>query len=94
MIFHVVGGEGTGVFLAEIFVDAVAYGAYLLILAVDDGEVVQHHEQLDIRHHLFVHVLPVAGACQYGFRSRMVDDVMDIVGFEFMQDRHSNSSVC
>lgn len=32
MIFHIVGGERTGIFLAKIFVDAIAYGAYLLIL--------------------------------------------------------------
>ena len=44
MIFHIVGGERTGIFLAKIFVDTVAYGAYLLIFAIDNGEVVQHHE--------------------------------------------------
>ena len=44
MIFHIVGGERTGIFLAKIFVDAIAYGAYLLIFAIDNGEVVQHHE--------------------------------------------------
>ena len=93
MIFHIVGGKGAGVFLTEIFVDTVTHGTYFLVLAVDDGEVVQHHEQFDIRHLLFVHVLPVSGACQYGFSPRMVDDVMDIVGFEFMQNRYSDGSV-
>ena len=38
MIFHIVGGERTGIFLAKIFVDAIAYGAYLLIFAIDNDK--------------------------------------------------------
>ena len=93
MILHVFCLERARIFLAEILVDAVTHSADLLVFTVDDGEVVQHHKQPDLRHHLFVHILPVVGTRQYGFCSRMVDDMVDVIRLELMQDRHGNSSV-
>ena len=42
------------IFLSEILVNPVTHYPYFLILALDDGEIVQHHEQFDIGHHLLV----------------------------------------
>ena len=93
MIFYISRSKRTGIFLSEIFIDPVAYHAYILVLTFDDGEIIQHHEQFHIGHHLFVHILPVICSCQDGFGSRVIDDMVDVVRFEFVQDRDGYGSI-
>lgn len=93
MIFNIGSREGAGIFLSEILVNPVAHYPYFLIFALDDGEIVQHHEQFDIGHHLLVHILPVVGSGQYSLCPRMVYDMMDIVRLELVEDGDGNRTI-